>query len=61
MLYSFKGVGNVDGANPNGGLVFDSKGAIYGTTYFGGNNVQGNALAVAAGCGTVFKLKPPID
>jgi uncharacterized repeat protein (TIGR03803 family) len=39
-----------DGASPNGGLVFDTKGALYGTTLSGG---PGN------GRGTVFKLSPP--
>jgi len=65
VLYSFKGVqaGKQfgDGANPNGGLVLDSKGAIYGTTYFGGNNVQGQCAGGSGGtgCGIVFKLSPP--
>jgi hypothetical protein len=66
VLYSFKGVGAGkqfgDGANPNGGLVFDTKGTIYGTTYFGGNNVQGRCAGGSGGtgCGIVFKLSPPI-
>lgn len=59
VLYAFKS--GTDGANPNGGLVFDSKGALYGTTYFGGDSadkcIGGNGFV---GCGTVFKLKPPI-
>jgi uncharacterized repeat protein (TIGR03803 family) len=53
-LYGFKG--GTDGANPNGGLVLDRKGAVYGTTYSGGNrncNYQDET-----GCGTVFKLSP---
>jgi len=41
ILRSFKG-GTAekefgDGANPNGGLVLDSAGAVCGTTYYGGN------------------------
>jgi hypothetical protein len=65
VLYSFKGVAAGkdfgDGANPNGGLVLDSKGAIYGTTYFGGNNVPGECEGGSGGtgCGIVFKLVPP--
>jgi hypothetical protein len=65
VLYSFKGVkaGKQfgDGANPNGGLVLDAKGAIYGTTYFGGNNVRGQCEGGSGGtgCGIVFKLTPP--
>jgi hypothetical protein len=61
VLYSFKDikVGKQigDGANPNGGLTFDSKGAIYGTTRWGGdsaNNCTGGSGY--AGCGTVFEL-----
>jgi hypothetical protein len=65
VLYAFKGVASGkqlgDGANPNGGLIFDSKGMIYGTTYFGGNNVKGTCAGGVGGtgCGTVFKLSPP--
>ena len=40
--------GKKDGANPNGWLVADSKGALYGTTSTGG----------AKNLGTVFKLTP---
>ncbi len=47
VLYSFKG--GSDGAQPFDGLIFDSKGALYGTTGFGGG---------LADAGTVFKLKP---
>ena len=52
MLYSFKG--GKDGASPNGGLIFNTAGAIYGTTLWGGSTTcQG------VGCGTAFELKPP--
>lgn len=47
ILYSFAGAS--DGAYPESGLVFDSHGALYGTTYQGG----------PAGLGTVFQLSPP--
>jgi uncharacterized repeat protein (TIGR03803 family) len=40
-----------DGANPQAGLVFDTKGGLYGTTIYGGPN---NA-------GTVFKLDPATE
>jgi hypothetical protein len=65
VLYSFKGVKDGqqsgDGANPNGGLVLDGKGAIYGTTYFGGNNQKGQCEGGVGGtgCGVVFKINPP--
>src|ERR1700722_12440223 len=55
VLHSF--AGGTDGANPNGGLVLDSKGAIYGTTAVGGDE---SGEWGSLGCGTVFKLPPPI-
>jgi uncharacterized repeat protein (TIGR03803 family) len=48
LLYSFVG-GDTDGAAPNGSLVFDTFGAVYGTTIQGG----------AGDCGTAFKLARP--
>jgi hypothetical protein len=54
VLYSFKG-GN-DGANPNGGLIFDKNGVMYGTTHFGGNS--GCLQAGGVGCGTAYTLSP---
>ena len=65
VLHSFAGVStgqqSGDGANPNGGLVLDGKGAVYGTTYYGGNNQKGTCEGGAwgTGCGIVFKLTPP--
>jgi len=55
VLHGFKS--GTDGASPNGGLVLDTKGAIYGTTFGGGNEV---GECGAGGCGTAFKLTPPI-
>jgi len=49
VLYSFKG--GADGASPYASLIFDSRGALYGTTILGGSS---NA-------GTVFKLTPPVS
>jgi uncharacterized repeat protein (TIGR03803 family) len=43
-----------DGIDPFGGLIFDSTGALYGTTY-GVISGSGGSL----GTGTVFKLTPP--
>ena len=48
QLYNFLGGGVNDGANPNGSLVFDSFGNLWGTTYAGGANKLG----------TVFYLSP---
>jgi uncharacterized repeat protein (TIGR03803 family) len=60
VLHGFKGMEAAaligDGANPNGGLVLDDTGAIYGTTYRGGYNCAHNS---GQGCGTAFKLTPP--
>ena len=60
VLHRFEGIADGrklgDGANPNGGLILDSKGAIYGTTYIGGYNCPHNS---SQGCGTAFELRPP--
>lgn len=45
-----------DGANPNGGLVFDAAGNLYGTTFYGGG--VGRRDCINGGCGTVFRLSP---
>ncbi|HEY3638488.1 MAG TPA: choice-of-anchor tandem repeat GloVer-containing protein [Rhizomicrobium sp.] len=51
VIYSFQG-GN-DGDGPQGGLVEDSSGNLYGTTSFGGASTH-----CPTGCGTVFQLSP---
>lgn len=62
VLYAFRGIqaGKQlgDGANPNGGLVLDSNGAINGTSFYGGTGNCGGSAGV--GCGTVFQLSPPV-
>jgi len=51
VIHSFKGP---DGALPYGGVVLDSSGNLYGTTYEGG---AGSCSPVGgSGCGVVFKL-----
>lgn len=52
-LYTFSTTAG--GLLPNGGLIFDKKGNLYGTTYGGG---QSSACKVIGGCGVVFKLSP---
>jgi len=53
-IYRFKG--GAGGSTPEGGLVFDASGNLYGTTA-----EQGviSTLRCPSGCGTVFKLSPP--
>ena len=46
VLYQF--LGTSDGAFPNSGVVFDTSGNLYGTTFAGGSHNDG----------TVFQLKP---
>jgi uncharacterized repeat protein (TIGR03803 family) len=50
VLHTFEGA---DGKNPSAGLIFDSAGNLYGTTWDGG---RGNCLY--GGCGVVFRLAP---
>jgi uncharacterized repeat protein (TIGR03803 family) len=50
VLHFFQSSNKSDGANPNGGLVADGKGALYGVTSFGGTNWS---------CGSAYKLSPP--
>ena len=50
MLYGFKG--GDDGFLPNGTLIFDTAGNLYGITEHGGKE------SCPTGCGTVYKLAP---
>lgn len=50
VLHAFVGS---DGANPNGGLIFDQDGNLYGTT--SGNK---NFRVCGTTCGTIFKIDP---
>jgi uncharacterized repeat protein (TIGR03803 family) len=49
ILHSFSGT---DGSHPNGTLMFDQAGNLYGTTQQGGTGCGGR------GCGLVFELSP---
>jgi len=58
FLHRFTGVG-FDGAYPNGGLVLDGAGNIYGTTSQGGKGMCVEYTGgPVQGCGTVFELSP---
>jgi uncharacterized repeat protein (TIGR03803 family) len=48
LLHNF--TGGADGKNPFAGLIMDTAGNLYGTTYIGGSS----------GYGTVFKLTAPV-
>jgi uncharacterized repeat protein (TIGR03803 family) len=54
VLHSF--TGNQDGGNPQGGLIFDKKGNLYGTAAGGGTGV--GCAGGILGCGVVFELTP---
>lgn len=54
VLHAFSGP---DGSNPQGSLIADARGTLYGMTIGGGN---ANCFA-GSGCGTVFKLTPPMS
>jgi hypothetical protein len=56
VLHSFAQDGPM-GSHPEGPVIFDSSGNMYGTTAFGGDlNCQGGY-----GCGAVFELSPPSE
>jgi uncharacterized repeat protein (TIGR03803 family) len=58
VLYVFKGHAENDGATPEGGLVIDEAGNLYGVTGYGGDG-SCTLLGGAVGCGTVYELSPP--
>lgn len=61
VLHTFVGS---DGIQPEGGLVQDAKGNLYGTAFYGGNSgckttgyqYPGEASNYQAGCGTIYEL-----
>jgi uncharacterized repeat protein (TIGR03803 family) len=61
VLHHFESNG-MDGQYPNGSLILDASGNVYGTTGQGGNGlcVEYTGGAVL-GCGTVFELSPAQD
>ena len=52
-LYRFKG--GRDGASPEGALVMDRAGNLYGTTFDGGENCP-TVVEFGPGCGTVYEI-----
>ena len=56
-IYSFCSLNNcADGSGPFGGVIVDSAGDLYGTTYYWGTGQQCDANH--GYCGTVFELMP---
>src|SRR5579859_5163238 len=55
ILYNFCSNQCMDGSEPEAGLVIDSAGNLYGTTYAGGQPCPG----FGGTCGTIFELSPP--
>jgi uncharacterized repeat protein (TIGR03803 family) len=53
-LYTFPTGSGTNGSWPRGGLAMDSSGALYGTTYYGGN-----CPIQFPYCGTIYGLAPP--
>jgi uncharacterized repeat protein (TIGR03803 family) len=56
VLYSFEGQGGTTGGEPAAGLVAGADGALYGTTFYGGDLSE--ACNEMAGCGIVFRITP---
>jgi uncharacterized repeat protein (TIGR03803 family) len=56
VLYTF--TGGADGAVPANGVILDSAGNLYGTTYFGGYTPPDACQGPPTGCGVVFELTP---
>ena len=55
IIYSFSG--GTDGSLPQGGLIFDANGNIYGTTESGGANSAGTAFELTPGSGGTWTKK----
>jgi len=59
VLYSFKDI--PDGAAPSGRVTFGPNGALYGVTARGGVSYTCTFQSQTYGCGTAFKLVPPVQ
>ncbi len=58
-LYSFCAQANcADGANPEGRLMQATNGNLYGTTYYGGANVDGTVFSLSVGLGPFVETLP---
>jgi uncharacterized repeat protein (TIGR03803 family) len=57
-LHLFQGHNQNDGGSPEGGVILDANGNVYGTTAYGGSGPC-ILLGTAVGCGTVYEMVPP--
>jgi uncharacterized repeat protein (TIGR03803 family) len=57
VLHDFKNDGT-DGAHPEGSLIFDASGNLYGAAYEGGYPTVKGDECYPVGCGVVFELTP---
>jgi hypothetical protein len=57
-LHDFQGHAQHDGGAPQGGVILDASGNVYGTTAYGGTGGC-VLLGTTVGCGTVYELSPP--
>jgi uncharacterized repeat protein (TIGR03803 family) len=58
-LYNFcSKSGCADGSSPEGGLVQDTNGTFYGTTYYGGTDGLGTVFSLAVGLGAFVETVP---
>jgi uncharacterized repeat protein (TIGR03803 family) len=58
MLYAFQGL--PDAGYPYGGLITDSGGRLFGTTYFGGVNGLGSVFKIGAGATVLTPWKESV-
>ncbi len=62
VLFSFSAGKSSSGSGPNGRLIFDAAGSVYGTTFYGGTGSSINCSDGGTyGCGTAFQLTPQQD
>jgi hypothetical protein len=58
VVHNFSGI--PDGTSPEGGVIQDKAGNLYGTTTWGGTGICNDGVYRNPGCGTAFKLSPPV-
>jgi uncharacterized repeat protein (TIGR03803 family) len=58
VLYSFLGNLKNDGQWPNGGVVIDGSGNLFGVTAYGGTGGC-KLVGIPVGCGVVYEISPP--